>query len=40
VARRSFAGTVAIAVSRSTYRGDRYTLGVPLFRPNQPVTSR
>jgi len=40
VARRSFAGTVAIAVSRSTYRADRYTLWVPLFRPNQPVTSR
>jgi len=40
VARRSFAGTVAIAVSRSTYRGDRYTLWVPLLRPNQPVTRR
>jgi len=40
VARRSFAGTVAIAVSRSTYRADRYTLWVPLSRPNQPVTGR
>ena len=40
VARRSFAGTVAIAVSRSTYRADRYTLWVPLSRPNQPVTGQ
>lgn len=38
IARRAFAGTVAVAVSRSTFRADRYTLWVPLSRPNTPVT--
>jgi GntR family transcriptional regulator len=38
IARRSFAGNIAIEVSRSTYRADRYTLWMPLTRPNQPVT--
>lgn len=34
VARRAFAGTVAVAVSRSTFRADRYTMWVPLSRPS------
>lgn len=38
IARRAFAGNVAVAVSRSTFRADRYTLWVPLSRPNTPVT--
>lgn len=37
VARRAFAGNIAVEVSRSTYRSDRYTLWVPICRPNQPV---
>jgi GntR family transcriptional regulator len=37
VARRAFAGNIAVEVSRSTYRADRYTLWVPVCRPN-PVT--
>ena len=32
VARRAFAGNVAVEVSRSTYRADRFTLWVPLAR--------
>jgi GntR family transcriptional regulator len=40
IARRSFAGNIAVEVSRSTYRADRYTLWVPLSRPNTPVTPR
>lgn len=34
VARRAFAGSIAIEVSRSTYRADRYTLWVPVTRPD------
>ncbi|MGA8210138.1 MAG: GntR family transcriptional regulator [Nocardioidaceae bacterium] len=33
IARRAFAGQIAVEVSRSTYRADRYTLWVPLSRP-------
>ncbi|MGZ4429353.1 MAG: GntR family transcriptional regulator [Nocardioidaceae bacterium] len=40
IARRSFAGNIAVEVSRSTFRADRYTLWVPLSRPNTPVSSR
>ena len=32
VARRAFAGNIAVEVSRSTFRADRYTLWVPLSR--------
>jgi GntR family transcriptional regulator len=38
IARRAFAGNLAVEVSRSTFRADRYTLWVPLSRPNTPVT--
>jgi GntR family transcriptional regulator len=38
IARRAFAGNIAVEVSRSTYRADRYTLWVPLSRPSAPVT--
>ena len=38
IARRAFAGNIAVEVSRSTYRADRFTLWVPLSRPNAPVT--
>ncbi len=38
IARRAFAGNIAVEVSRSTFRADRYTLWVPLARPNKPVT--
>jgi GntR family transcriptional regulator len=38
IARRSFAGNIAVEVSRSTFRADRYTLWVPLSRPHNPVT--
>lgn len=37
IARRAFAGTIAIEVSRSTFRADRYTLWMPLSRPSKPV---
>lgn len=37
VARRAFAGNIAVEVSRSTYRADRYTLWVPVARPSTPV---
>ncbi len=37
VARRAFAGTLAVEVSRSTFRADRYTLWVPLTRPPAPA---
>jgi GntR family transcriptional regulator len=37
IARRAFAGNIAVEVSRSTYRADRYTLWVPVCRPNTPV---
>jgi GntR family transcriptional regulator len=40
IARRAFAGNLAVEVSRSTFRADRYTLWVPLSRPNKPVTPR
>jgi GntR family transcriptional regulator len=33
VARRAFAGNIAVEVSRSTYRADRFTLWVPVARP-------
>ncbi|MGZ4465309.1 MAG: GntR family transcriptional regulator [Nocardioides sp.] len=39
IARRAFADNIAVEVSRSTFRADRYTLWVPLSRPN-PVTRR
>ena len=38
VARRAFAGNVAVEVSRSTYRADRFTLWVPLSRPGEVST--
>lgn len=38
IARRAFAGNIPVEVSRATYRADRYTLWVPLSRPNAPVT--
>jgi GntR family transcriptional regulator len=37
IARRAFAGNIAVEVSRSTYRTDRFTLWVPLARPHAPV---
>jgi GntR family transcriptional regulator len=41
VARRAFAGNIAAEVSRSTYRADRFTLWVPVARPNGiPMQSR
>ncbi len=40
IARRAFAGDVAVEVSRSTYRADRFTLWVPLARPPATVTAR
>ena len=40
IARRAFAGNLAVEVSRSTFRADRYTLWVPLSRPNTPVVPR
>jgi len=36
IARRAFAGNLAVEVSRSTFRADRYTLWVPLTRPPVP----
>jgi GntR family transcriptional regulator len=39
IARRAFAGNIAVEVSRSTYRADRFTLWVPLTRPHAPVLS-
>lgn len=39
VARRAFAGNVAVEVSRSTFRADRYTLWVPLSRHHATPTS-
>jgi len=40
VARRAFAGNIAVEVSRSTYRADRYTLWVPVCRPNRVTRNR
>jgi GntR family transcriptional regulator len=37
IARRAFAGSVAVEVSRSTFRSDRFTLWVPLARPEAPT---
>jgi GntR family transcriptional regulator len=37
IARRAFAGNIAVEVSRSTYRADRFTLWVPLSRPSSPL---
>ena len=37
IARRAFAGNLAVEVSRATFRADRYTLWVPLSRPTPPV---
>lgn len=39
IARRAFAGNIAVEVSRSTYRCDRFTLWVPLSRPHVPVSA-
>jgi len=39
VARRAFAGNIAVEVSRSTFRADRYTLWVPLSRHNAQQAS-
>jgi GntR family transcriptional regulator len=38
IARRAFAGSIAVEVSRSTYRADRFTLWVPLSRPHVAAT--
>ncbi len=38
IARRAFSGNLAVEVSRSTFRADRYTLWVPLSRPKTPVS--
>jgi GntR family transcriptional regulator len=38
IARRAFAGSIAVSVSRATFRADRYTLWVPLSRPSTPVS--
>ena len=40
IARRAFAGDIAVEYSESVYRGDRYTLWVPLARPQPPVVPR
>lgn len=40
IARRAFADNIAVEVSRSTYRADRYTLWVPICRPSTPVKGR
>lgn len=40
VTRRTFTGDVACAYSRSSYRGDRYVLWVPLTAPRAAVTPR
>jgi GntR family transcriptional regulator len=37
IARRAFAGNIAVEVSRSTFRADRFTMWVPLTRPSGPV---
>lgn len=38
VARRAFAGRVAVEVSRATYRADRFTLHLSLSRPSRMPT--
>lgn len=40
VSRRTFAGNIACAYSRSSYRADRYELWVPLRAPRRPLTPR
>jgi len=40
IARRAFAAGLAVEVSRSTFRADRYTLWVPLSRPKTALTPR
>jgi len=40
IARRAFAAEVAVEVSRSTYRSDRFTLWVPLSRPATALAHR
>jgi GntR family transcriptional regulator len=40
IARRAFSRDVATEYSRSVYRSDRYTLWVPLARPNPAVVPR
>jgi GntR family transcriptional regulator len=40
IARRAFAGAIAVEVSRSTYRADRYTLWVPLSRSHPVVAAQ
>lgn len=40
ITRRAFANHVAIEYSESVYRGDRYTLWVPLARPQPSVVPR
>jgi len=40
IARRAFAGNIAVEVSRSTYRSDRFTLWVPLARPHNGSSPR
>lgn len=38
IARRAFAAEIAVEVSRSTYRADRFTLWVPLTRPDSAAS--
>ena len=40
LARRTFAGEIACAYSRSSYRADRYVLWVPLRAPRRALTPR
>ena len=40
ISRRAFTGDEAIEYARSAYRSDRYTLWVPVARPNPPVVPR
>jgi GntR family transcriptional regulator len=40
ISRRAFAAEIAVEVSRSTYRADRFTLWVPLTRPATPTSRR
>jgi GntR family transcriptional regulator len=40
ISRRAFAAEIAVEVSRSTYRADRFTLWVPLTRSTTPVSPR
>lgn len=40
ITRRAFTGDQAIEYAQSAYRSDRYTLWVPVSRPNAPVVPR